>query len=189
MTTDLQASFDDSSNDEITLGSARLQLRQYAPANFLALIESEDAFLRSFGLPVAAGLRGYMVSDDVSPQWLEHLRNAEGPDVWVFGFAIVDRATNTVIGNASFKGAPDSEGVVEIAYGVVPGFEGRGFATEAAGLLVTFAFADPRVRLARAHTRHDNVASARVLQKNGFAKIGDVFDPEDGLVMRWERSQ
>ena len=40
----------------------------------------------------------------------------------------------------------------------------------------------------RAHTKPGNGASARVLRKNGFQQVGEVEDPEDGLVWRWERS-
>ena len=88
---------------------------------------------------------------------------------------------------ASFKGPPDGEGMVEIAYGVVPAYEGRGFATEAAAALTEYAFDSGDVRLVRAHTLPERNASTRVLEKNGFALVGEVVDPEDGPVWRWER--
>jgi ribosomal-protein-alanine N-acetyltransferase len=73
-------------------------------------------------------------------------------------------------------------------YGVVPAYEGRGYATEAAGALLRFAAEDDRVRLVRAHTLPEANASTRVLRKCGFVHIGEVVDPEDGLVWRWERN-
>lgn len=84
------------------------------------------------------------------------------------------------------KGPPDQGGVVEIAYGVDPEYQGRGYATEAARALVNFAFRSGQVCLVRAHTRAENNASMRVLAKCGFEPIGEVVDPEDGLVWRWE---
>jgi RimJ/RimL family protein N-acetyltransferase len=42
-------------------------------------------------------------------------------------------------------------------------------------------------RCVRAHTRLDTTASGRVLAACGFAPVGEVVDPEDGLVQRWER--
>jgi RimJ/RimL family protein N-acetyltransferase len=45
-----------------------------------------------------------------------------------------------IIGTAGFKGPPDLAGVVEIAYGIVPDYEGRGYATEAAEKLLEFGF-------------------------------------------------
>ncbi len=38
----------------------------------------------------------------------------------------------------------------------------------------------------RAHTLPDGIASQRVLLKAGFEKIGEVVDPEDGVVWRFE---
>ncbi|HMP59849.1 MAG TPA: GNAT family N-acetyltransferase, partial [Gemmatales bacterium] len=89
--------------------------------------------------------------------------------------------------SCAFKGPPDAEGVVELAYGIEPSHRGRGFATEAADALTVFALATGQVRLVRAHTLPTGAASERVLAKCGFRLIGDVVDPEDGLVHRWER--
>jgi RimJ/RimL family protein N-acetyltransferase len=128
------------------------------------------------------------VSDDVSPRWLERLRSATGPDPWVFGFAVIHRDDQCVVGAASFKGPPDDDGVVEIAYGIVPAYQHQGYATEAASALVAFATERVDVRTIRAHTMPDSNASMRVLVKSGFQLVGDVMDEEDGLVCRWERT-
>ncbi|PYP29662.1 MAG: hypothetical protein DMD49_12730 [Gemmatimonadetes bacterium] len=65
----------------------------------------------------------------------------------------------------------------------------RGFATEASTALVAFAFASGLVRRVCAHTLPAHGASTRVLAKCGFTFVGDVVDPEDGRVWRWEREQ
>jgi RimJ/RimL family protein N-acetyltransferase len=92
-----------------------------------------------------------------------------------------------VIGSAGFKGAPDASGMVELGYGIVPAYEGRGYATEVATMLVAWAFASGEVRVVRAHTLPETNASTRVLGKCGFGFEGEVEDPEDGRVWRWER--
>jgi len=69
---------------------------------------------------------------------------------------------------------------------VDPAYQGRGFATEAAQALVDYAMSSGQVRVVRAHTRPEGKASMRVLGKLGFTCVGDVVDPEDGLVVRWE---
>ena len=56
---------------------------------------------------------------------------------------------------------------------------------EAATALVDFALR-AGARIVRAHTRPENVASVRVLAACGFKLLGEVIDPEDGLVQRWE---
>jgi [ribosomal protein S5]-alanine N-acetyltransferase len=109
-------------------------------------------------------------------------------DYWALSFSVVERARGGV-GSCGFKGPPDADGVVEIAYGIEPEHRGRGYATEAAGALARLAFGDERVRRVRAHTRPDDAASGAVLRKCGFTPVGEVVDPEDGLVSRWERAQ
>ena len=123
---------------------------------------------------------------ELSADWLAQLDRPD-VDVWTLGFAIILRGSNTDIGTCGFKGPPGPEGIVEIAYGLTPDQEGRGFATEAASALVTYAFNDNSVRLVRAHTFAADNASARVLTKCGFTRLGQVMDPDDGLVWRWER--
>ncbi|MFM9960779.1 MAG: GNAT family N-acetyltransferase [Planctomycetaceae bacterium] len=123
---------------------------------------------------------------EVSPQWLERALAATESDPWLHGFKVRLREGGTIIGDAAFKGPPSEDGVVEIAYGIEPEYQGRGFATEAARALIEFARQAAGVRVVRAHTRHDNIASSRVLAKCGFRFVGDVIDPEDGLVQRWE---
>lgn len=165
-----------------------LTLLPYSPDQLLALIEQPERFEELAGFPVADGLRGLLRSDDVSPDWLAGLRASRGqaPNPWVYGFAVVHRDARIVIGNAGFKGPPDEAGMVEIAYGIAPEFQGRGFATEAAAALVRFAFASGLVRLIRAHTLPEHNASTRVLAKCGFHLVGEVVDPEDGPVWRWD---
>ncbi len=137
---------------------------------------------------VADGLHEFYISSDVSPDWLAALRARTAPDPWQHGFFVVHRDSQCVIGSAGFKGPPDSTGMVEIAYGIAPGFQGQGYATEAATALLEYALGTGRVRLARAHTRPEANASTHVLRKCGFEFIGTVVDPEDGTVWRWERS-
>ena len=66
------------------------------------------------------------------------------------------------------------------------GFKFPQMETEAARALIEFARRTPGVCVVRAHTRHDNIASSRVLAKCGFRFVGVVIDPDDGLVQRWE---
>jgi RimJ/RimL family protein N-acetyltransferase len=128
------------------------------------------------------------VKKELSESWLRRVAEATRADPWLHGFSIVQRATGTTIGSVSFKAPPDADGSVEIAYAVDPDHQRHGYATEAADALTTYAFATGRVRIVRAHTLPEPNASTRVLTKCGFRFVGDVVDPEDGLVWRWEKS-
>jgi RimJ/RimL family protein N-acetyltransferase len=124
---------------------------------------------------------------EVSPAWLAQLNASATQDPWTHGFSIELRECGAVIGKAAFKGPPTADGVVEIAYGVDPDHQGKGYATEAAGALTAFALASGQVRTVCAHTLPEPNASTRVLTKCGFSFIGETIDPEDGLVWRWEK--
>lgn len=124
----------------------------------------------------------------VSDEWLALVNDPAGPDAWTLGFRLLERATGTLIGHAGFKGPPSDEGCVEIAYGILPEQQGRGYGTEAAEGLLKFIRTSGIVRLVRAHTLPEQNASCRILEKTGFERIGEVIDPEDGLVWRWEQA-
>jgi RimJ/RimL family protein N-acetyltransferase/ketosteroid isomerase-like protein len=152
--------------NSMTIETARLRLQLRSREELLALFEGMA---------------------EVSPAWLARIRDSTAPDPWTYGFGVFERSTGADVGHAAFKGPPDAAGMVEIAYGIFPDFQGRGFATEAAEGLTAFALGPGRVRFVWAHTKPDNIASVRVLEKNGFRRIGEVVDPDDGLVLRWER--
>lgn len=123
---------------------------------------------------------------ELSPTWLALVEGSGPADPWIHGFSLMHRAGGQLVGKGGFKGPPDADGVVEIAYGVNPEHEGKGYATEAAAALVSYAFGDRQVRVVRAHTLPQSNASMRVLIKCGFRQVGEVMDPDDGLVWRWE---
>lgn len=163
-----------------------IELIPLAPQHFLALLESDEAFQKSFGHAPAEGLRDFITSGEIDPEFFALLRVTSEEDPWLWGFAIVDKGSGLSVGNAGFKGGPDEQGVVEIAYCVVPSFENRGIATRAAGKLVEFAQQDPRVQTILAHTLPEPNASTHILAKNGFVNVGGIEDPTDGLIWRWE---
>jgi RimJ/RimL family protein N-acetyltransferase len=153
---------------------SKVQLIAQTVTDVRAMVESMDADTRA----------------QLSPDWLARVYGEGDVDPWTLGFVIVpsDRQNgDDRIGTCGFKAPPDSEGVVEIAYGIAPEHQGKGFATEAAAAMVKRAFDDPQVRIVRAHTISPSGASARVLTKCGFQMIGQVDDPEDGPVWRWEK--
>lgn len=121
----------------------------------------------------------------LSAAWLAQFAASGAADPWVHGFRLLHRSSGAVVGFCSFKGPP-TDGVVEIAYGIAPDEQGKGYATEAAQALTDFARTFEEVRIIRAHTLPDGVASQRVLVKCGYKHVGEVMDPEDGLVWRFE---
>ena len=152
------------------LQTENLILALQSTEDILAWVDSLDAATRA----------------EISPDWLARIHISTAPNPWTHGFTIMQRASGATIGSCAYKGPPDADGTVEIAYGVDPEYQGRGVATEAARALVDYALSSSQVRVVRADTLPDGKASMRVLGKLGFTCIGEVLDPEDGLVLRWE---
>ena len=88
------------------LETRSLRLVPHAPEHLRALVQGPEDYERLSGLAPANGLRDFIVSDDVSPEWLAALESATGADPWRFGFALVHMESGMVIGNAGFTGPP-----------------------------------------------------------------------------------
>lgn len=121
----------------------------------------------------------------VSPAWRAKLEASQHSDPWLHGFTAI-AGDGSSVGEGAFKGPP-IDGVVEIAYRVDADRQGLGYATSIAMGLTAFALAEPGVVAVRAHTLTGGVASQRVLEKCGFTRLGEVVDPEDGVVVRFEK--
>ena len=80
----------------------------------------------------------------------------------------------------------DGVQAAELGYDFRSDVWGKGYATEAAAALTNFAYSQ-NVPIVIAHTLPEANASTRVLTKCGFKHLGEVTDPEDGQVWRWER--
>lgn len=83
----------------------------------------------------------------------------------------------TLIGWVGPKAPPDGEGNVEIAFGVVPSHEERGYATEATKALLDWIERDPRTRRIVAETPLGKAASHAVLEKCGLSFLGEGAHP------------
>ncbi|HEY1331213.1 MAG TPA: GNAT family protein [Actinomycetota bacterium] len=86
-----------------------------------------------------------------------------------YGFVIVEESTGDAVGRISLsnvvRGAWDN---ATLGYFVDGERNGRGYATQAVRQVVGFAFSNAGLHRVQAAVMPTNVASARVLQKNGF---------------------
>ena len=129
--------------------------------------------------PKAAGrLIGAVVPDDWPLPDLKDVVDRHDPPfgIWV----MVERETETVVGDIGFHGPPDESGTVEIGYSVLPDRRRRGYATEAARGIAAWALEQPGVRAVSANCEPDNIGSIRALERAGFTRIGESED-----LVRW----
>jgi RimJ/RimL family protein N-acetyltransferase len=103
-----------------------------------------------------------------------------------YGWAILanegERAPPRILGIAALIGRPDDEtGDVELAFGLLPEFRGRGYGGDTVRALSTWAFANGAKRVI-VHLDAEDLNAARALEKSGFA---DTFEPPYPGVARW----
>ena len=99
---------------------------------------------------------------------------SDHPDQWEwYAIWIIERKDGSRVGDLCFKGLND-DGSVEIGYGILTEYQGRGYATEAVDAMVSWALRRPEVIRVEAETEPDNKASQRVLEKCGFFHDGTI---------------
>ncbi|MBW3549021.1 MAG: GNAT family N-acetyltransferase [Actinobacteria bacterium] len=145
-----------------------------------ALALGDDVFAERFGIAVEPGWEGY---PEVMAL-LAEVRHASTPDEW--GLHLVFDEDGALVGNAGWKGEP-VDGAAELGYAVAPSRRGRGIATAVVHELLARARA-ARLRTVVAHTLAEASPSTSVLARSGFANVGEVLDPDDGPIWRWELS-
>lgn len=112
---------------------------------------------------------------------LEHDPEGQG---W-YGWALLanegERSPPRLVGIAALIGRPDEVGDVELAFGLLPEFRGRGFGGETVRALATWAVENGAQRVI-AHLDAEDIHAAQTLARNGFADTGE--PPYPG-VARW----
>jgi [ribosomal protein S5]-alanine N-acetyltransferase len=145
----------------------RLELRPLPARAAAALPHEREAAARILGAALPAE---WPQSDllDLLPSQAAASSETERFGVWV----MAERETGSVVGDVGFIGPPDSSGLVEVGYSVIPGCRRRGYATEAARAIVEWALTEPTVEIVVAGCAEDNAASIRTLERVGFRRTG-----------------
>jgi RimJ/RimL family protein N-acetyltransferase len=95
---------------------------------------------------------------------------------------IVDQGE--IVGLCSITRPPE-DGCIDVGYGIAPSRQRRGIATRAVHAVIEWARGTPDVRAITAETAIDNIASQQVLARNGFLRVDERFDAEDGRLICW----
>ncbi len=105
---------------------------------------------------------------------LERIRANPTVRLWGDRLMIVPTVTGDrhIVGSVVFHGAPDDDGVVEIAYGVEPSSQGQGYGAEATCAMVEWALAQPGVSAVTASTFPWHAASVKIIRRAGMVHAG-----------------
>lgn len=79
----------------------------------------------------------------------------------------------TIIGDVGFKGPPDTEGTVKVAYSTIPAYRKNGYAKETVEAVSNAASKVPEVKRIIAEVLALNVPSIKLLQNLGWEHVRD----------------
>ncbi|WP_421976352.1 GNAT family N-acetyltransferase [Roseivirga seohaensis] len=122
------------------------------------------------------GDRGIKTLEDAKQYILDTMH----PDLQLKGFVnhvVIDSETKEEVGTCSLHNREGVEGL-DVGYAILEKYEGNGYATTSAKMMVELAFNTHRAEVVRAITRDSNVGSCRVLEKVGFKHEGYVQLPK-----------
>ncbi len=132
-------------------------------------------------------------NDESTMEWFfrKIFDNPEARGWLMWYFVSVETGRRIVIGSGGFLGLPDGDGVVECGYSILPPAQKNGYATEALGGLVNWAFAHKEIAAIKGCTGTHHRESFRVLEKNRFEFYGkDPLKEELTFILkrkRWQR--
>ncbi|WP_217557286.1 GNAT family N-acetyltransferase [Paenibacillus sp. GbtcB18] len=94
-------------------------------------------------------------------------------------YAVIEKESNAIIGSCGFNELDYGQRKAEIGYDLDSAFWGKGYAPEAIGCLLAYAFGELGMNLIEAKVEPENVNSIKVLQKLRFTFAGTLSSEED----------
>jgi RimJ/RimL family protein N-acetyltransferase len=162
-------------DDAPRLFTRRLELIAATPELARAAVADETELARLLQAEVPEGWPPPLYGEH-QRQFADQLTTDPELVGWLVWYAVqIDPAV--LVGTVGLSGPPDSEGIVELGYSMVARFQRKGYASEAVGALIDWAFSNPEVRRIRAHTFPTLQASIRVMERNGLSFAGEGDEP------------
>ena len=176
-----------SPGDEDTIRAERVDLPSLAADQLESLLDGHVAVVER---SISAAIPAEWVEDSrgLLALRLGQLRDDPTAQRWLVRPIVLRRGDHLVIGTLNFHAPPDERGMVEVGYGLLPEYRGRGYAIEAVRALFAWAETDPAVRVFRASVSPDNERSLHLIDKLGFTQVGEQMDPIDGLELVFEKA-
>jgi ribosomal-protein-alanine N-acetyltransferase len=166
----------------ISLRTARLELIAGTADMVRAEMLDREKFARLLNASVPTNWPSEGNDNDSQAFFLNHLDGHPERVGWLCWYVVLftDPSERVVVGGCGFKGEPTQDGEVEIGYAILSQYQRKGYASEAIGAMLKWAFAHREVNRILAEAMFDNAGSIRALESCGFSEIGAGSEP--GLI-------
>ena len=169
--------------DLVDLPTPRLRLRRSRPED----AEAISAYRSDPAVHVHQGWRdtsAAYIRDEIG-QMLQ--RTPGEPGGWI-QLTVETVDGHTLVGDIGMR-VDDEPGIVLVGYTIAPQHQGHGYATEAVGALVDYAFDTLGADVVRAYADAGNVASVRVGEKVGLLVVERYEEPDGDRVWHGVRME
>lgn len=154
-----------------TINTNRLLIMPLTLPQLKKHFESPAEFAGEMELTPSQSLNDAETNEAILNQLLPNLEKPENDPLFYTMWIIIEQSKKAIIGGICFHGAPNSNGEIEIGYGIDEKFRNRGYMTETIGGMVEWLKRNHKAKTVRAETDFSNISSIKVLEKNGFKRI------------------
>lgn len=144
-----------------------LILRKFKEDDYIEMFEnwaSNENVSKNAGWPVH---KNSSITRDLVKIWVNEYQNEN-----VYNWIITHKKTNKAIGSITVVSKDMKNRVCEIGYNIGEKWWNNGYATEALKVVIDYLFSLDLFDVITASCFEDNIASKRVLEKNGFMLEG-----------------
>lgn len=147
----------------------RLELWALSLNNLILLRDNMQAFEEQFQCTYNGEKLEGFIEEYLEDQIRIILEN-EASCVYHAFWLLLRKEDRVVVGSIAFKGLPNTDGEIEIGYGLNPIYEHNGYMTEAVAKACEWGLQQENVKFIIAETDADGYASMRILERNGFVR-------------------
>jgi len=159
----------------------RLILKPLTYEQLIKYIESDNSLEKELNL--------HVTSRTISPELKEAFEQTILPNVadktknYLYStlWTAISKTENKMVGDLCIIGEPNADGEIEIGYGTYEEFRNKGYMTEIVRGIIEWVKSQSKVKSIIASTDKTNIASYKVLEKNGFVQIG-----ETEMLLNWK---
>ncbi len=165
----------------------RLDLHHIEADDLIELFEKRDDSKALSGKAFSNPLR--VLIDFQGPLAWRVPQVKQDPSVnkWFVRWAVL-RSTQVIIASASFHGAPDENGMMEIGLGVETAYQRQGFGKEILEGMWGWVVTEPGVKTLRYSVSPTNVASMALITSFGFNLMGEQIIEDNEVADVYEMS-
>ncbi|SJN49910.1 GNAT family N-acetyltransferase [Sphingobacterium sp. JB170] len=157
----------------ITIETERLILKPLTYDQLVKYVQCDNSLESDLNLNkssrmISADLKAAF-EETIFPNVADKTKNYLFCTIWT----AISKTENIMVGDICMYGEPNEKGEVEIGYGVYDEYQNKGFMSEVVAAMIKWITKRPNIKSAIASTEKGNIPSYKVLEKNGFIKIGE----------------